>query len=188
MPSTVRDVHVENLLSGRRMLIEWTANPSNEVVTAYEIWRSTQEFQGFEKLGEVQDPTVQFIDKIPYTFGVVFFYKVLARDASGLKSDITQSNPVSDVTFDDFEEHPFRSTTLSFDSLVVSEIPGGLIDGVNKSFTTANLFRFNTMQVFINGVNRLRGTDFTEDPTQNSFTFTNAPVLGVNITVNYIKL
>ncbi len=188
MPTTVRDVHVENLLSGRRMLVEWTPNPTLEGVTAYEIWRSTMEYQGYEKIGEVNDPTYQFIDKIPYTFGIVFFYKVLARDASGYKSDITQSNYVSDATFDDFEEHPFRSTNLTFDSFIVSETPGGVVDGANKIFTVANLFRFGTVQVFINGVNRLRTTDFAEDPGQKSITFVDAPALGSIIVVNYVKL
>lgn len=185
MPTSVRDVRVENLLSGRRMLIEWTPNSSSEGVTAYEIWRSTQEFQGFEKIGEVQDPTYQFIDKIPYTFGIVFFYKVLARDASGLKSDITQANPVSDVTFDDFEEHPFRATTLAHDAHVVNEVPVGLVNGVNKIYTVSNLFRFDTVQVFVNGVNR---TDFTENAAQNSITLTTAPAIGNTIVINYIKL
>lgn len=188
MPTTVRDVHVENLLSGRRMLVEWTPSPTLEAVTAYEIYRSTQEYQGFEKIGEVNDPTYQFIDKIPYTFGIVFFYKVLARDASGYKSDITQSNSVSDVTFDDFEEHPFRATGLTFDAIVISETPTGLVDGVNKIFTVSNLFRFDSTQVFINGVNRIRGSDFVENPAQNSFTFANAPTLGSVVVVNYVKL
>lgn len=170
------------------MLVEWTPNLTSEGVTAYEVWRSTQEYQGFEKIAEVAAPTYQFIDKIPYTFGVVFFYKVLARDASGYFSNISQSNAVSDVTFDSFEEHPFRSTNLSFDAFVVSETPSGLINGVNKTFTVLNLFRFDTLQVFVNGINRLRTTDFAEDATQNSFTFISAPVAGSTVVVNYVKL
>jgi hypothetical protein len=188
MPTPVRDVHVENLLSGRRMLVEWTPNSLAEGVTAYEIWRSTMEYQGFEKIAEVNDPTYQFIDKLPYTFGIVFFYKVIARDASGLKSDISQSNAVQDSTFDDFEERPFRSITLSADSFVVSETPTGIVDGANKTFTVAHTFRFGTLQVFINGVNRFRTTDFSEDPSQISFTFVNAPALGSTLVVNYVKL
>lgn len=188
MPTTVRDVHVENLLSGRRMLIEWTPNPTLEGVTAYEIWRSTMEYQGFEKIGEVNDPTYQFIDKIPYTFGIVFFYKVLARDASGYKSDITQSNPVSDVTFDDFEESPFRSVTLLHSSFISGEIPSGIINTSNTIFTTASLFRFNTVEVFVNGVARVRGVGFTEGADQTTVTISPAPATGSSVIVNYIKL
>lgn len=188
MPTTVRDVHVENLLSGRRMLVEWTPNPTLEGVTAYEIWRSTQEYQGFEKIAEVNDPTYQFIDKIPYTFGIVFFYKVIARDASGYRSDITQSNPVSDVTFDDFEEHPFRSTTLVFNSFISNEVPAGAINSSNTLFTTASLFRFNTVEVFVNGIARVRGVSFTEGANQSTVTISPAPVTGNTVVINYIKL
>jgi len=188
MPTTVRDVHVENLLSGRRMLVEWTPNPTLEGVSAYEIWRSTQEYQGFEKIAEVNDPTYQFIDKIPYTFGIVFFYKVIARDASGYRSDITQSNPVSDVTFDDFEEHPFRSTTLSYNSFVAGEVPIGLINSSNTSFTTASLFRFNTVEVFVNGVARVRNVGFTEGSNQTSVIISPAPATSSTVTINYTKI
>ena len=188
MPTPVRDVHVENLLSGRRMLIEWTPNSSLEGVTAYEIWRSTMEYQGFEKIAEVNDPTYQFIDKVPYTFGVVFFYKVIARDASGYRSDITISNSVSDVTFDDFEEHPFRSTTLVFDSFISNEVPSGTINSSNTSFTTASLFRFDTVQVFVNGVARVRGVGFTEGADQRTLTISPAPATSSTVAVNYIKL
>jgi len=188
MPSVVSNVSVENLLAGRRFLIEWDLNSPEEVVTVYEIWRSTQEYQGFEKVGQVASPTYQFIDKVPYTFGVIFFYKVLAVDNTGYKSNIQQSNAVSDQTFDDFEEKPFRATTLQYDALVVSEVPGGLVNGTNTVFTTANLFRFGSLQVFIDGVNRLPTTDFNENPDQMSFTFTAPPAANSNIVINYLKL
>lgn len=185
MPSVVREVAVENLLSGRRMLIEWTANSSSESVTAYEIWRSTMEYQGFEKIAEVVSPTVQYIDKVPYTFGIVFYYKILARDATGLRSDITQSNPVSDITFDDFEERPFRATNLSYGAYVSNEIPVGAIDGVNKTFTVANLFRFGSVQVHVNG---LLTAAFTEGTNQTSFTLVTAPAVSSVVVASYLKL
>jgi hypothetical protein len=193
-PTPVFGVSVENLLAGRRMLIEWDLNPLAQGVTQYSIWRSTQEYQGFEKMATVDSPTYQWIDKVPYTFGVIFFYKVLATNASGVSSDIHQSNAVSDQTFDDFEEKPFRATTLQFDALVTGETPGGSADGVNKTFTTANLFRFGSLQVFINGVNRINAdsgsttVDFTEGPDQKSFTFSNAPAINSIIIVGYLKL
>ena len=188
MPSLVREVHVENLLSGRRMLIEWVLNPSNESVTAYEIWRSTTEYQGYEKIAEVANPTYQFIDKVPYTFGIVFFYKVIARDNSGLRSDLSLSNPVQDSTFDDFEERPFRAFDVSFDSFVVGEIPSGLKNSVNRAFVASSYFRFGTVQVFVNGVALVRGVGFTENTDQKTINLVAAPSPSTSLTVSYLKV
>jgi triacylglycerol esterase/lipase EstA (alpha/beta hydrolase family) len=193
-PTPVFGVSVENLLAGRRFLIEWDLNPLNQGITQYTVWRSTQEYQGFEKIATLNSPTYQFIDKVPYTFGVIFFYKVLAVNAAGVSSNITQSNAVSDQTFDDFEEKPFRATTLQFDALVTNETPGGTVDGVNKTFTTANLFRFDSLQVYLNGINRINANsnasvvDYTEGANQMSFTFSNAPAQNDIIVVTYLKL
>lgn len=188
MPSPVRDVTVTNLLAGRRMLVEWTLNSQTEVVTVYEVYRSTTEYQGFEKIGEVQSPTYQFMDKVPYTFGIVFFYKVLAKDNTGLRSDISESNAVQDSTFDDFEERPFRATTVSFGSMITGEVPAGAVNGTNQTFTTANLFRFNTVQVLINGLASLRNSSFTEGTDQRTITLTPAPDAGSQVQVNYLKV
>jgi hypothetical protein len=194
VPTPVFGVSVENLLAGRRMLVEWDLSPLAQGITQYTVWRSTQEYQGFEKIATINSPTYQFIDKVPYTFGVIFFYKVLAVNASGVSSDIKQSNAVSDQTFDDFEEKPFRATTLQFDALVTNETPGGNVDGVNKTFTTANLFRFGSLQVFLNGINRINAdsnatvVDYTEGTNQMSFTFSNAPSQNDIIVVSYLKL
>lgn len=194
IPTPVFGVSVENLLAGRRMLIEWDLNPLAQGITQYTVWRSTQEYQGFERIATLNSPTYQFIDKVPYTFGVIFFYKVLAINASGVSSELKQSNAVSDQTFDDFEEKPFRATTLQFDALVTGETPGGIVDGINKTFTTANLFRFGSLQVFINGVNRINAdsnatvVDFTESTDQKSFIFTNAPAIDSIVVISYLKL
>ena len=188
MPSIVRDVEVTNLLSGRRMLIEWTLNSSAESVTAYEIWRSTTEYQGFSKVAEVPAPMYQYVDKIPYTFGIVFFYKVLARNASGILSDMSQSNAVQDSTFDDFEERPFRATMVTFDNFITGEVPVGLTDGANFVFNTSNLFRFNSVQIYVNGIAQVRDNDFAEGTDQRTITLTTPPNAGAHITASYLKV
>ena len=188
MPSCVRDVEVTNLLAGRRMLIEWTLNSSSESVTAYEIWRSTMEYQGFEKIAEVPSPVAQYVDKVPYTFGIVFFYKVLARSSTGIRSDITQSNAVQDSTFDDFEERPFRANSVAFGNFVVGEVPSGLINGANTTYTLANYFRFNTVQVFVNGLALVRSVDFTENTDQQTISLTAAPASLSKVIVSYITV
>ncbi len=188
MPSIVKGVSVENLLAGRRFLVEWDLNLPSEVVTTYEVQRSTCENKDFVKIADVVAPNTQFVDKVPFTFGVIFFYKVLAVDGTGLKSDIIDSSPVSDQTFDQFEEKPFRATTVAFDSFVVGEVPTGAINGVNTTYTTASLFRFNTVEVRINGVALVRGTGFTESNDQLTLILTAAPTGGQSVIVNYIKV
>lgn len=189
MPSLVRDVTVTNMLAGRRMLIEWTLNSQSESITAYEIYRSTTEYQGFQKIAEVPSPTYQYMDKAPYTFGVIWFYKVLARDNTGLRSDITESNAVQDSTFDDFEERPFRSTaTITYNSMVVGEVPAGVADGVNMTFTTASLYRMGSVQVLVNGVSALRNSSFTEGTDQQTITINPPPDPGSQVQVNYLKI
>lgn len=187
-PSPVRDVAVTNLLAGRRMLIEWTLNSQSEVITTYEIYRSTTEYQGFDKIGEVQSPTYQFVDKLPYTFGVTFFYKVIAKDNVGLRSALEDSNAVQDNTFDSFEERPFRATTVTVGSTVIGEIPTGAVNGVNGTFTTAHLFRYGTVQVMVNGVALLRGSSFSEGANQQTVTLTPPPDAGSQVQVNYLKV
>lgn len=188
MPSTVRDVHVENLLAGRRFLVEWDLNLTSEGVTIYEIHRSNVETAGYQKISEINSPTNQFIDKVPYTFGINYFYKVLAKNASGLLSDINASSAVSDTTMDSFEEHPFRATTVTFDSFVTG---GGLIgtqDSVNVTFTTTFLYRFNSVEIFRNGLSLVRGIGFTEDNDQTTLTLTIAPALADTLVANYRKV
>lgn len=187
MPSIVNGVNVENLLSGRRFLVEWNLNPSIEGVTVYQIWRSTTELSGFAKIAEVQAPTTQYIDKVPFTFGVTFFYKVVAVNSSGQMGDITAASAVSDVTFDNFDEEPFRATSLTVDSFIKNEVPVGVIDGINAVFQTANIYRVNSLEVYVNGVHRL-AADFAQGADQKTFTFVFPPAQGSVISVSYLKL
>lgn len=190
MPSPVRSIEVENLMSGRRFLIQWALNSITESITTYEIWRSTTEYQGFQKIASVPSPMTQYIDKVPFTFGIVYFYKVIARDNTGLGSDLHQTPAVQDSTFDDFEEAPFRSTSVAFSNFVIGEIPVLTVNVSSpppaNTYTLANFFRFNTVQIFVNGLSLIRNTDFTENVDQQTVTLMH-PVVGT-ISVNYITV
>jgi len=191
MPSIVRHPVVTNLLAGRRILVEWELNDAAEGVTIYQVWRSNLEYESYAKIADIISPYKQYVDKVPYTFGLNFFYKVVAVDASGMSSDISQTPPVSDTTFDGFEEKPFRATTVTFDSFVMGEIPSGAIDGSNHAFTTASLFRYNTTQVVLNVGSTshllIRGTDYTEGTNQATLTVNTAPVSGT-LLVSYLRV
>ncbi len=188
MPNIVQGTTVENLLTGRRFLVEWSPNQPSEGVSSYQIWRAENSLSGFELTATVSAPTTQYVDKVPFTFGIAFFYKVIAVDAAGLSSDITITTPVSDVTFDSFEEFPFRPTNVTFDSFVKNEASVGTQDSANTTFSTAALYRLGTLEVVINGVVKTRDVDYTENNDQQNFTITVAPASSDVIRLNYVKL
>lgn len=188
MPSSVRDVHVENLLAGRRFLIDWTLNDDSEGVSIYRIYRSSNANGDFQLLTTITAPTSQFVDKVPFTFGIIFYYKVVAVNSSGLASDISLASPVSDVTFDQFEEKPFRATTVTFDSFVYNETPGGLLNNSNLVYQTAYLYRLGTIQFFKNGLLLKPTVDYTENNDQQSITATVAPISTDKLRLHYTKV
>lgn len=186
IPAVVTGIQVTNLLSGRRFLVEWNPNLNTDSVTQYNIYRSTTELnEGFSLIGTVVAPTIQFIDQVPFTFGAIFYYKVTAVNNSGYSSDITETRPVSDATFDDFEEKPFRSIVTV---PVVGEVPAGAIDGNNKAFKFANLYKLGTTAIYINGLRQQNTVDYTENPDQQSFTFIAAPAPTFIVTGDYVRL
>jgi hypothetical protein len=188
MPSPVRDVHVENLLSGRRFLIDWVLNDDVEGVTVYKIYRSSNQFSDFQLLTTINAPTSQYIDKVPFTFGIIFYYKVVAVNSSGLSSDFTLAEPVSDVTFDQFEEAPFQATTVAFTSFVYNETPGGLLNNSNLIYQTAYLYRLGTTQLFKNGSLLKPTIDYAENNDQQSITMTVAPLSTDSLRIHYTKV
>lgn len=72
------------------------------------------------------------------------------------------------------------------DQLVLGEIPSGLIDGVNATFTTAYSVFGTAIDVFLNGVLQKRGDDYTFT-SPNTITFVSAPPSGSNLLCDYIK-
>ena len=170
MPSTVSGVQVTNLLSGFRFLVEWDLNNGGEVVTAYKVFRSPNQGHGYSLVATITSPGFQYVDKVPFTYGAVFYYKVIAINASGIMGDITQAEAVTDETFDDFDEKPFRSVAIGPDSFVFNEIPGGPLDNTNFTFTTAQYFRAGTLQVYIDGMRVQPTKVYTEGADQKSFT------------------
>lgn len=72
-------------------------------------------------------------------------------------------------------------------SYVTQETPTGSVNGSNTSFTTLLVkYVSSTLEVFINGVQQTRGTDYTETtPTSGVFTMTVAPATGQTLRVGY---
>jgi len=70
--------------------------------------------------------------------------------------------------------------------LVWGETPAGLINGTNRTYTTANTYRTNLLAVYLNGLRQRRTDDYIE-LSSTAFQFVNAPILGDTLSVDYIQ-
>lgn len=189
-PQTVGNIQVANLLNKRKFLVSWNTNPELDI-TSYNIYRSENQFSGYVKVGSVGLPSTQFVDIVPFTFGVNFFWKVTAVNLASQESDILDTQAVSDITIGQFDEEPFKQVELQRTDLVFGEIPTGLVNSANVTYTTLFPFRVGTLQYIRNGLVQIQtgpNPDFTESTSQMGFTVAVPPVsITDTIMVNYIK-
>lgn len=92
--------------------------------------------------------------------------------------------PVSPLTGDIWVDTNSLPENLAPSSIVWKEIPTGLVNGVNTTYTTAQGYVSNTLQLFINGVANSGMTTETS-PGSGGFTVTPAPLTGDNLSVQY---
>lgn len=187
-PSLVTNTQVVNLLSKRRYIVQWNQSPELDIVS-YNVYRSENQFAGYSKIVSVGIPSTQFLDTVPFTFGVNFFWKVTAVNSGSLESDLSSSEAVSDISIGQFDEEPFKQVEVQKTDLIFNEVPGGAKNGVNLVFTTAFPYRAGTLQVYLNGLLQAPGEDYNETGNQTSFTFI-LPTVPINtdtLTVNYVK-
>lgn len=76
------------------------------------------------------------------------------------------------------------TVTTSSGSFVIGETPSGAVNGSNATFTTAQNFVPESVQVFINGVSQTNTVDYTTSGT-TTITLNVSPVSGDYIRVNY---
>ena len=76
------------------------------------------------------------------------------------------------------------TVTTSSGSFVIGETPSGSVNGSNATFTTAQNFVPESVQVFINGVSQTNSVDYTTSGT-TTITLNVSPVSGDYIRVNY---
>jgi hypothetical protein len=69
---------------------------------------------------------------------------------------------------------------------VWGETPGGLIDGVNRNFTSLHLYSPTLLAVYLNGIRQRRASDYTETGSQ-SFQFVTAPLPGDSLSIDYVQ-
>lgn len=75
------------------------------------------------------------------------------------------------------------------DVVVASETPGGLINSLNKLFTTFFVYKPGTTQLYLNGVRQREGVgfDYVENVAHTNVTFDLAPEPGDVLLIDYIK-
>jgi hypothetical protein len=185
-PSQVQGIRSTNLLANRGFIIQWAANVEPNIVL-YRVYRSSSptDNSSFQIIGTTPANVTSFVDNVPFTFGITWYYKVTALDNGNNESSLDLTSPVQDMSFSQFVEQPFP-TQVEVNDLVNDEIPSGQINGVNTLFTTTYPFKGSTLSVYLNGAKLMNGLDFTLNIPQQ-FTLVDPPVSPDLLRVSYLK-
>jgi hypothetical protein len=92
-----------------------------------------------------------------------------------------------DVLLVDYETTNTTRFVQGSNSIIVNETPTGTVNGSTTLFTVLqSKYVANTLEVFLNGIQQLKTTDFTEtSPGSGTFTFTTAPLTNDSVRVSY---
>jgi hypothetical protein len=185
-PAQVQGIRSTNLLANRGFIIQWAANVEPNIVY-YRVYRSSSptDNSSFYLIGTTPANVTSFVDNVPYTFGITWYYKVTAIDNGNNESSLDLTSPVQDMSFSQFVEQPFP-TQVEVGDLVNDEIPSGQINGVNTLYTTTYPFKSNSLSIYLNGVKLMGGIDFTLNIPQQ-FTLVEAPLSTDYLRVSYLK-
>lgn len=185
-PAPVMGLRSTNLLANRGFLIQWAANVEPNIAL-YRVYRSSSptDNSSFQVIGTTPANVTSYVDNVPYTFGITWYYKVTALDTGNNESSLDLTHPVQDMSFSQFIEAPFP-TTVQVDNLVNNEVPSGQINGTNTLFTTSYPFKGNTLSIFKNGAKLTPLVDYILNIPQQ-FTLVAAPTSGTVLTVSYLR-
>jgi hypothetical protein len=185
-PANVRALQVTNLLDDRGFLLQWAPNTENNIVS-YKIYRSNSptDVSSFALISSVASNVTTYIDNVPFTFGLTYYYIVTALDNGGNESPLDTANPTQDMSFHSFEEQPFPTVILS-GNIITGEIPSGSINSSNTLFTLAYPYKSNTVTVFLNGAQLFLTTDFILLAPQQ-IQLVVPPMMGDNLRVSYVR-
>ena len=98
---------------------------------------------------------------------------------------VPNTNDVEVTTLPQYVTVEVGSTlTTSSGNFVIAETPSGAINGINATYTTAQNFDANSIEIFVNGIQATKGVDYTTSGT-NTINFTYSPATGDLLRVNY---
>lgn len=129
--------------------------------------------------------------------GSVELYKNGIRQTPGTGNDYTVSGTsitmavaplAGTVLVADYATSTSQFTAPTTVGIRTNESVTGTVNGTNKVFTTTVAYMPGTLEVWVNGLKQLPATHYTETtPTSGIFTFSDAPLTGDNIIVNYMN-
>lgn len=185
-PANVRALQVTNLLDNRGFLLQWAPNIENNIV-AYKIYRSNSptDVGSFALINSTAANVTSYIDNVPFTFGITYYYIVTALDNGGNESPLDTANPTQDMSFHSFEEQPFPTVILASD-VINNETPSGLLNGINTVFITAYPYKNRTLSIYLNGVKLMLTVDYILNLPQQ-FTLLAAPLSTDFLRVEYVR-
>jgi fibronectin type 3 domain-containing protein len=185
-PSQVQGIRSTNLLANRGFLITWSANVEPNIAL-YRVYRSSSptDNSSFQMIGSTPANVTSYVDNVPYSFGITYYYKVTALDNGNNESSLEETSPVQDMSFSQFVEQPFVTSVTTAD-IINQEIPSGQINSINMLYTTTYPFKKGTLNVYLNGVQMILGVDYVLNIPQQ-FTMTSAPESPDLIRVSYLK-
>jgi hypothetical protein len=100
-----------------------------------------------------------------------------------------RENPISFIAGGSVISFTVNTGSVNIVNTLIEEELAGIIDGVNKIFTTTKNFRSGSAKVFINGIKQRPGESFTET-ANNEITFSEAPsIIGFPdyLIINFIE-
>ena len=185
-PAQVQGIRSTNLLANRGFLIQWAANVEPNI-SVYRVYRSSSptDNSSFQMIATTPANVTSYVDNVPYTFGITWYYKITALDNGNNESSLDLTSPVQDMSFSQFTEQPFP-TTVQANDIINQEIPSGQINSSNHLFTTTYPFKASTLNVYYDGLQQTLGVQYNLTIPQQ-FTFISAPVTGHSVRVSYIK-
>lgn len=135
-PFPVQGIRATNLLANRGFIIQWAANTEPNIAL-YRVYRSSSptDNSSFQVIGTTPANVTSFVDNVPFTFGITWYYKITALDNGNNESSLNLTSPVQDMSFSQFVEQPFP-TQVEVDDLVNDETPSGAINAINTTITT----------------------------------------------------
>ena len=110
------------------------------------------------------------------------FRRLLTRvealeDAPAINSALQSGDNISELTND--------AGYLKLEKVVTQEIPIGIIDGTNNTFSTLTPLVTSTEKIFVNGQRQRKPEDYNISGQTINFTF--SPQINETILIDYIK-
>lgn len=112
------------------------------------------------------------------------FQSGVVKSATTAKVTTGTTTPVGPATGDLWFDTNTLPEDLAPSSIVWKETPGGIVNGSNTAFTTAQAYVSATLQVFVNGVAQ-SGLVTETSPTGKTFAVSPAPLTGDNLSIQY---